>query len=448
MELDDRQWSQVGDETVEHLSRLLRFDTTNPPGNETPAALYLKQVFEREGFEEIQLLESAPRRGNLVVRLRGDGSKRPLLLSSHLDVVPAEPEHWTYPPFSGTVADGMVWGRGALDMKHMAAMSLMVVLLAKRQGLPLKRDLIFAAVADEEMAFDYGSRWLVENHPDLLRAEYALSELGGMLSPMAGRRVYPIQVAEKGVCWLRMRTRGQAGHGSIPHEDNAVVHLSRALARLGDGRRMPIHVTPVAAAYIRTLATALPPRQGLLLRGLLSRRLAPWVLARLPREQRSDLRALLCNTVTPTRLQAGIKTNVIPCSAEAELDCRLLPGQMPEDAIREILAIAGPAVELDPIKVSPGVEFTSDTELFRLLQRTLVGHDPAALPVPYMVAAATDARQWARLGVTVYGFTPGYPPEGHQVMRLIHGHDERIPVASLHFGVRVLYDVVKEFCCT
>ncbi|HOQ98305.1 MAG TPA: M20/M25/M40 family metallo-hydrolase [Anaerolineae bacterium] len=447
MHLDERQWAQVGDQVVEHLSRLIRFDTSNPPGNETPAALYLKQILEREGVEELQLLESAPRRGNLVARLRGDGSKRPLLLSTHLDVVPAEPEHWTHPPFSGTVADGMVWGRGALDMKHMAAMSLGVVLLARRLQLPLKRDIIFAAVADEEMAFDYGSRWLVENHPDLVRAEYGLSEMGGMLTPIAGRRCYPIQVAEKGVCWLRMRTSGQPGHGSTPHGDNAVVHLARALARLGDGRGMPIHLTRVAAGCLRTLAAGLPPRERLLLHGLLNRRLAPLALRGLPPEQRNDLRALLCNTVTPTRLQAGVKTNVIPSQAEAELDCRLLPGQMPEDAIREIRAIVGTVVDLDPLKVSPGVEFESNTELYDVVRRTLVAHDPAALPVPYMATAATDARQYARLGTTVYGFTPGQLEGDMQMMRLIHGHDERIPVASLHFGVRVLYDVVKEFCC-
>lgn len=447
MDLDDRQWAQIGDEAVEHLSRLIRIDTSNPPGNETPAALYLKQAFEREGFEEMHLLESAPRRGNLIVRLRGDGSQRPLLLSAHLDVVPAEPEQWTHPPFSGKVIDGMVWGRGALDMKHMVAMSLVVMLLAKRHALPLKRDLIFAAVADEEMAFDYGSRWLVENHPDLLRAEYGLCEMGGILTSFAGRRIYPIQVAEKGVCWLRMRARGQPGHGSTPHGDNAVVHLARALARLGDGSAMPIHVTPVTAAFIRALAAGLPTAQALRLRGLLSPRLAPLALARLPQEERDDLRSLLCNTVTPTRLQAGLKTNVIPSQAEAELDCRLLPGQMPEDAVREIRAIVGSRVTLDPLKVSPGVEFPSDSKLMRLLQRTLMAHDPTALPVPYIVAAATDARQYARLGTTVYGFTPGQLPEGMHVMRLIHGHDERIPVASLHFGVRVLWDVVRAFCC-
>jgi acetylornithine deacetylase/succinyl-diaminopimelate desuccinylase-like protein len=447
MDLDDRQWAQIGEETVEHLCRLIRFDTTNPPGNETPAALYLKQVCEREGFEEIQLLEGAPRRGNLIVRLRGDGSRPPLLLTAHLDVVPAEPEHWTHSPFAATVADGQVWGRGALDMKHMAAMSLVVLLLARRQRLRLKRDLIFAAVADEEMGGDHGARWLVENHPDLLRAEYALNEMGGMLIPLDGLRCYPIQVAEKGICWLRMRARGQPGHGSTPHGDNAVVRLARAVARIGDSRRMPLHVTPVTASFVRALAAGLPFPKGALLRGLLRPRLAPSILARLPPDRAAFFRALLANTVAPTRLQAGVKVNVIPAEAEAELDCRLLPGQAPADAVREVRALVGPEVELETLRASQGVAFDSDTELFHLLAQKLRAHDPAALPVPFMVTGATDARWLARLGITVYGFTPGHLPVGVPLTRLAHGHDERIPVASLHFGVRVLYDVVKTFCC-
>ncbi len=446
MDLDDRQWTRIGEETVEHLSRLIRFDTSNPPGNETPAALYLKQVFEREGFTEMQLLEAAPRRGNLIVRLRGDGSKRPLLLCAHLDVVPAEPEHWSQPPFSGLVLGGEVWGRGALDMKHMVAMSLMVMLLARRQALPLKRDLIFAAVADEEAGSDYGARWLVENHPELVRAEYALSEMGGMLIPLGGARAYPIQVAEKGLCWLQMRARGRPGHGSAPHADNAVVRLSEAIARIGDGRRMPLHITPPVASFIRTLSAALPSPKGILLRGLLNPTLARPILDRLPPDWAPFFRALFCNTVTPTRLKAGIKTNVIPAEAEAELDCRLLPGFSAEDALREIRTLVGPDVELEPLKVNPGIAFDSDTELFRLLSRTLIAHDPGAIPMPYMISACTDARQLARLGAIVYGFTPGQLPPELPLLHMVHGHDERIPVASLHFGVRVLWQVVREFC--
>ena len=447
MDLHDEQWAQITEETVEHLSRLIRFDTSNPPGNETPAALYLKQVFERKGFHEMHLLESALRRGNLVVRLRGDGSAPPLLLCAHLDVVPAEPDRWTHPPFSGKVVDGAVWGRGALDMKHMAAMSLMVLLLAKRYSLPLRRDLIFAAVADEEAGSDHGTRWLVENHPDLLRAEYALNELGGMMTPMAGQRVYPIQVAEKGICWLKMRARGRPGHGSAPHGDNAVVHLGQALVRIGDGRGMPLHITAPVASFVRDLAARLPFPQRMLLRRLLRPRLAPYVLARLPPDQATFFRTALSNTVTPTCLRAGVKTNVIPSQAEADLDCRLLPGYTADDALREIGAIVGSRVALEPVRVSPGVEFDSNTEFFRLLQRTLSAHDPAALPLPYMSPTFTDAHQLSRLGITVYGFTPGHPPEGLPLLRLIHAHDERIPIASLHFGMRVLWDVVRRFCC-
>jgi acetylornithine deacetylase/succinyl-diaminopimelate desuccinylase-like protein len=447
MEFDEQQWSEIVQDTVQHLCRLIRFDTSNPPGNETPAALYLKQVFEREGFHEMHLLESAPRRGNLIVRLRGDGSAPPLLLCAHLDVVPAEPDRWTYPPFSGKVVDGAVWGRGALDMKHMVAMSLMVMLLAKRRGLPLRRDVILAAVADEEAGSDYGARWLVENHPDLLRAEYALCELGGMMMPMAGRRVYPIQVAEKGLLWLRMRARGQPGHGSAPHDDNALVHLARALVRIGDGGGMPLHITPATAAFVRGLSAGLPLPRRLFLRGLLRPRLAPFVLGRLPAGQAGFLRPLLSNTVAPTCLRAGVKTNVIPGQAEAQLDCRVLPGYEADDALREVEAIVGPKVTLEPIKVSSGVESDSNTPLFRLLQQTLLAHDPAAVPVPSMSAVFTDARQLSRLGITVYGFTPGQLSEELPLLRLIHGHNERIPVASVQFGLRVLWEVVRKWCC-
>ncbi len=446
MNLDERQWLQVGDETVEHLSRLIRFDTTNPPGNETPAALYLKQVLERAGLAEMQLLEAAPRRGNLIARLRGDGSKPPLLLSAHLDVVPAEPERWAQPPFSGAVADGFVWGRGALDMKQMAAMSLMVMLLARRQGLPLKRDLIFAAVADEEMGMEYGSRWLVENHPDLVRAEYGLTEFGGTLVPMLGRRCYPIQLAEKGICWLKLRADGVPGHGSTPNDANAVVRLAEAVARIQDGARMPVHVVPAVAGFVQALAASQPPLRAAFLRGLLNPGLAPLILPRLPAGVRYLLQALLTNTAVPTGLRAGGKTNVIPSQAEAEVDCRLLPGQTAADAVSELRRIVGPGVTIEPIKSQPGVEFRSDTDLFRLLGQTLIAHDPEAVPLPFMLSGATDASQYARLGITVYGFTPGQLPADMPLTSLAHGHNERIPVASLHFGVRVLWDVVSKFC--
>ncbi len=227
-------WEQATQETVEHLSRLIQAQTVNPPGNETPAIVIIKEILEQEGFrspEDFVILESAPQRVNLIARLRGDGSKRPLLLSGHVDVVPVEREKWSRDPFSGEVINGEVWGRGAFDMKGFLAMYLQIFLQLRRANLPLKRDLILAAIADEEAGFDHGSKFLVSQHRDLINAEYGLTEGGAFTIPLGKFRLYPIQVAEKGVTWLKMTATGTPGHGSLPHSDNAVYHLSTLLNR-------------------------------------------------------------------------------------------------------------------------------------------------------------------------------------------------------------------------
>ena len=249
-------WPEAAAETIRHLKALLRLDTTNPPGNEIIAAEYLAGVLRAEGFEPI-VLESAPGRGNMIVRLKGSGEAPPLLLYSHTDVVPAEAVHWTHPPFAAEDADGYVYGRGAADMKDTVAEQLMVMLLLKRSGVPLRRDVIFAATADEEIGGQngYGVSWLARHHLDLIRAEFGLSEIGGYNLNYAGKQVYLIQVAEKGVCWLKVRATGKPGHGSIPHDDNAVLHLARALNRLA-GEGLPYHLTDPAAGFLDAVAKA------------------------------------------------------------------------------------------------------------------------------------------------------------------------------------------------
>src|SRR5574337_716820 len=231
--MPDLNWPSLTDETVRHLQALLRLDTTNPPGNELLAAEYLAGVLTAEGIEPL-VLASAPGRGNVVARLKGTGEKPPLLLYSHTDVVPAEPAHWSHPPFAGEIADGYVWGRGAVDMKGTVAQQLLVLLLLKRQKVPLQRDVIFAATADEEIGGvdGFGVSWLVRHHPDLLRAGFGLTEVGGYNREVYGRQVYMIQVAEKGTCWLKVRAKGRPGHASLPSHDNAVAHLARAVDRL------------------------------------------------------------------------------------------------------------------------------------------------------------------------------------------------------------------------
>ncbi len=441
-------WDEVTDETVQHLSRLIQARSVNPPGDEISAIQVVRDILEREGFPgtDYQILESVPRRANLVARLRGDGSERPLLLTGHVDVVPVEPEHWSHDPFGGEVIDGYVWGRGALDMKSAVAMFLQAFLMAWRQKIPLKRDLIFAALADEEDGFKHGSKFLVDQHRELIDAEYALNEGGAMTLNAGGLRLYPIQVAEKSMCWWRMSAQGKPGHGSVPHDDNAVYHLCEALERLHRSGRLPLHMTPAVEAMIQAIADQLPYPQRTLV-GLLRRpAFVSLVLRFAPPESRSLLAALMSNSVGPTVLQAGGKTNVIPSLAEAHLDCRLLPGQTPEGAMREILAVTGGGVELEPIKITDGNQTPTDTPLYRLLERATRQMDPQAIVFPMVSTGATDAVEYKRAGIKVYGFTPGIFPEDFPWLKLPHGHNERIPVSAIHSGMPALWQVASEFC--
>lgn len=448
--MEDPQWPAVTAETVRHLQALLRLDTTNPPGHETQAAEYLAGVLRAEGIESL-LLESAPGRGNLIARLTGSGEAPPLLLYSHTDVVPAEPAFWTHPPFGGEVHDGYVWGRGAADMKDTVAEQLMVLLLLKRQAVRLKRDVIFAATADEEIGGQngFGMSWLVRHHPELLRAEFALSEIGGYNMDFAGRQVYLIQVAEKGTCWLKLRARGRPGHGSIPHADNAVVHLARALRRL-DLEGMPYHLTDAAAGFLDAASRA----AGAMPLGRLLHSLKSPVGAERAFQvelQGTDfypfLYAMLHNTATPTGLSAGYKTNVIPAVAEATIDGRTLPGFDSEQFVAELLAVVGERFEVELIMESPPLQTPHDTGLFKLMAEVLHQHDPqTAAVLPYMMSGATDAKYLAPMGVPTYGFAPLKLPPSMKFMEMFHAHDERAPVEGLGWGVKVLYDVVTRYC--
>ena len=256
-------WSSAGDEAVQTLCRLLRIDTSNPPGDTRAAAALCADALDRAGADR-QVVEAAPGHVNVVGRMRARGADPPLLLNAHLDVVPAEPHGWTHPPFGGEEADGYLWGRGAVDMKNMAAMSLAVVRLLAEAGGPRRRDVIFAGVADEEAGCDHGSAFLVAQHPDLVRAGFALGEVGGFTMDVGGRAIYPIQVAEKGTCWIRARAHGTAGHGSIPRDDNAVVAMSRFLAKVG-ARKLKVRPSPPVERFLADLArTQAQPARALL----------------------------------------------------------------------------------------------------------------------------------------------------------------------------------------
>ena len=441
-------WKSATDETVGHLSRLIRAETVNPPGNEEPAIQVVKDILEREGLgsEDFKVLESAPGRVNLVARIRGDGSKRPLMLSGHVDVVPVEREHWTHDPFGGEVINGEVWGRGALDMKGFLSMYLQIFLQVRRQGLPLKRDLILAAIADEEAGFTHGSKFLSEQHRDLVNAEYALTEGGAMTMYFGKRKAYLIQVAEKGICWLRMTASGKPGHGSLPHEDNAVMHLAGAIERIHKAGHLPVHITPTFRSMLKSASSQVqgPAKYAVGLMG--NPKAVNLIQPRLKGQTRSMLTALTTNTCTPTVLQAGSKTNVIPSTAEVHLDCRKLPGQSVEDVIREVKAIVGEGFTFEPLQTSDGAQVSAESPFYKTLERCVRKMDSEGLIAPLMMPGATDASQYQKAGIQTYGFTPGLLPPDYPLVSLGHGHDERLPVTFIESGLPVLWDVIEEVC--
>jgi acetylornithine deacetylase/succinyl-diaminopimelate desuccinylase-like protein len=438
--------ASLGDHAVRLCQSLLQIDTTNPPGNERPAADLLAAELTAAGLEPV-ILESAPARANLVARYRGTGGKPPLLLAAHLDVVEADASRWTHPPFSGALADGCLWGRGALDMKNMAAMATAVLCRLARDGVRLERDVIFAAVADEEAGCDQGSAWLVANHPELVRAEYAMGEVGGFSMYLGKSTLYPVQVAEKGICWVRARVRGEAGHGSMPREDSALVRLAAALTRLGS-TRLPIHPTRAFTEFLTAVAARQPGPLRPLLTRLAHPRIAPALLHLLPdRALSRSLGAMLSNTASPTVVRAGSKINVIPGLAEAEIDGRTLPGQTQEQFLRELADVLGPDVELEVIRSAPAVE-TEPTRspLWDTIAQVIGEREPEATVVPCLVPGFTDAKSFSKLGIKWYGFSPVKLPRGMKFSELFHGKDERIPVDGLRWGVEVLSDVVTRFC--
>lgn len=443
--MTDINWDQAFEETVAHLRALVQIDTTNPPGRERPAAEYLAGVLQKEGLEPL-VLESAPERANLVARLRGTGEGMPLLLLSHLDVVPAEADKWRYPPFSATISEGYIWGRGTVDTKNLTAIELMILLLLRRQGIPLKRDVVLVACADEEEHGGKGLSWLVVNHPELVRADYAINEGGGHSLELRGQTYITCQTAEKGVCWLRMRASGEAGHGALPNEENAVVALAEAVVKLGRVP-LPVHLTPTTQRFIEGLARGQGKETAALVRGLMDPAASSFLLRQLPITSAwaRTLHGMLHNTATPTVLQAGHKINVIPSTAEALVDGRILPGQHPEQFLREVGNVVGPTIDLHVEEYAPPLEAGPDTTLYRTIEEVLGEIEPGAILLPMMVCGATDAKHLAPLGVTTYGFCPMRDEPSISPMLLAHAHNERISLANLRFGLQTLYEVVRRF---
>lgn len=427
---------------AEILQNLVRFDTTNPPGNERPCIEYIDGLLKEAGFETT-LVANHPNRPNLITRLKGRGEAPPLLLYGHVDVVTTEGQKWTHPPFEGRIVDGYLWGRGALDMKSGVAMFLAAVLRAKAEGASLPGDVIFAALADEEAGDEYGARYLVREHPGLFEGvRYALGEFGGFNMSIGGKRFYPIMIAEKQVCWMKVTFRGRAGHGSMPLKGQAMAKLGRAL-RLLDERPFPVHITPSVHLMFETLARNLGGATGLVIRLLLNPALTNPTLGLLG--ERSKLfDPLVRNTVSPTMLKASVKANVIPAEVTLGLDGRMVPGAKPEDMLRELRALLGEDVEIEVFKHEPGPA-SVDMGLFEALGGVLRRFDPDGIPLPYVMSGVTDARFFSLLGIQTYGFTPLRLPEGFNFAATVHAADERVPVEAVEFGAQAVYQAMQSF---
>ncbi len=448
---------------VDLLRDLIRLRTVNPPGDEILAARHLEAVLADAGIPS-EVVEPFPGRGSIAARLRGDGTGgAPLLLLSHLDVVPAPPEGWTHDPFGGDLADGYVWGRGAVDMKGMVAFEVAVLRLladaARAAGrdpasdpIPgLRRDVLFAATADEEAGGLHGAGWVVEHRPEWLRAEGALNECGGVSAEFGGRRFYPIGVAEKGYADYRITVHGVWGHGSMPRSDNAAVRAAAIVGRLAEPGEP--RLTPVMARFFGALADELGGPTGDLVRRVASPDggESERAIGRLCDERYGRaVRALLRDTVSPNVLSAGVKYNVIPGVARIEVDCRTLPGTdevtMRAELRRRIGEELWACCDVEAFLVGPAVEASLETDLYRTLEATIRDHDPDGTPVPVMAPFATDAKHTLKLGVPTYGFSPLRLDPAERFLERFHGVDERVSLDALRFGLPVLHDVVRRFC--
>ncbi|MDQ3740438.1 MAG: M20/M25/M40 family metallo-hydrolase [Actinomycetota bacterium] len=424
---------------AELLQRLIRFDTTNPPGAERECVTFLEGLLRDAGLET-RLLAADDDRPNLIARLPGEGSAPPLLLQGHVDVVSTAGQDWTHPPFDGVVEDGYVWGRGALDMKGGVAMLVGALL---REPKPAG-DVILCVLSDEEAGGDRGARFLVERHAELFEGvRYAIGEFGGFSMEIAGRRFYPVQVAEKRICWMRATVRGPGGHGSLPMRGGTMARLAKALRALDRGR-LPIHVTDVPRRMIEGIAAELPRPASAPLRGLLDQRLADPMLRVLGEAGRS-FEPMLRNTVNATIVRAGDKVNVVPGEATVELDGRVLPGFTPADMLREVRAVTGDDVEIEVSREEPTPSGEVDYGLFDLLSDVIRDRDPAGVPVPYLMPGVTDGRWFATLGIQTYGFLPMQLPKDLRFMHLIHAADERIPVEAVEFGTGAIAAVLERY---
>ena len=436
--------STLHERPAELLQQLLRFDTTNPPGNEAACVRHIAGLLAAAGIDS-QLYAKDEQRPNLLARLPGAGLAPPLLLYGHVDVVTVAGQDWTHPPFAGEIADGFVWGRGTLDMKGGVAMMIAAFMRLQARGIQPPGDVLLLVLADEEAGGVYGARYMVEEHAGLFEgARYAIGEVGGYTTWLAGRKFYAIQIAEKSGCGTVAVFRGPGGHGAMPLRGGAMAQLGRALQIL-DRSRLPVHITPGVRLMIEALAEPLAAAEGERLLRLLDPAQTDGLL-----DELGDfgiwLEPLLHNTVNATIVEGGHKSNVVPAEARLRLDLRILPGQTCADAHGELRALLGPEVELQlqPIK-KPASRATPDMGLFDTLADILRRADPEGIPLPSVMPAGTDGRTFAQLGIQSYGYLPMELPREIEFMSALHAADERIPLQAMDFGTDAIFSLLQRF---
>jgi acetylornithine deacetylase/succinyl-diaminopimelate desuccinylase-like protein len=433
-------WDQLLKEAIHHLQKYLRIDTVNPPGNEMEGARFFKNIFDAESIP-CQIFEPSPGRGNLLATLKGNGKKRPILLLNHMDVVPVERERWSFDPFAGIIQDGYLYGRGAIDDKSMGIIEMMALFILKREKVPLEKDILFFAAADEETGGKWGVQWAMENVSSLRNSEYALNEGGYVILNETGDPDrYEISNGQKVVFQLRLKARGTSGHGSMPHPDNPNVKLIHALEAVTQWET-PYNILPMVKEYFFRMAPKQPPDERKFFEDIEKGLSDPSFSARLT--SNPIYNAMVRDTISLTMLQGGSKANVIPSESNATLDCRLIPGSSKKNFLKEIKRRLGEEIEVEgsmegnPVPPSP-----FNTDLFQAIQKFAKENDPDCPVVPFLLPGATDSRFLRERGMTTYDFCP-FRLQEKEIYR-VHGNDERIAIENLRFGMKMLFEVLKE----
>jgi acetylornithine deacetylase/succinyl-diaminopimelate desuccinylase-like protein len=427
---------------VELLSHYLQIDTTNPPGNEDKGVDFFAAIFEKEGID-CKVYEASPRRRSIKAVIPGTGEKGALVLLNHIDVVPARAEEWSVDPFSGVIKDGFIYGRGALDMKSLGILELLAFLEIKKRGHKSCRDIMFLAVADEETGGGKGVQYLLDAHPDEFQADLVLNEGGfGIDNMFPNRPVFTLATAEKGICQVKLVRTGPPGHGSTPHGDNALEKMVRALNRLLTEEN-PFVVTPLIAEYFKQLGTEWKFLKPFLKDGKEETLIE--VLTRSGMIKVPQISAMLKNTISLNQMHAGDKINVIPSSAEAEFDIRLLPGTDPDAVIADIKnMLAGENIRVETVKKASASESTMATEEFAIIKKVVLEHFPDALTVASLLVGASDSRFFRNKGIPCYGVWPMLI--SLEELNRVHGIDERISIENMIRGAEVFTDIVKRLC--